>query len=74
MGEASFLGLTIKDPVWYLIIYPINFALIFGFFTLLNNNSAFEFIKVNVTSELIAVLSIVIAGVITLLLRSESKK
>jgi len=74
LPDSNFLGLQIKDPVWYLVIYPINFALIFGFFTLLNNNAAFEFIKVNVTSELIAVLSIVIAGVITLLLRSESKK
>jgi len=74
LPDSNFLGLRIKDPVWYLVIYPINFALIFGFFTLLNNNSAFEFIKVNVTSELIAVLSIVIAGIITLLLRSESKK
>jgi len=74
LPDSNFLGLRIKDPVWYLVIYPINFALIFGFLTLLNNNSAFEFIKVNVTSELIAVLSIVIAGIITLLLRSESKK
>jgi len=69
MGEASFLGLTIKDPVWYLIIYPINFALIFGGLLLLTD-SGFLVIE----DTLAAVFSIVFAGIITLILRSEAKK
>jgi len=69
MGEASFLGLTIKDPVWYLIIYPINFALLFGGLLLLTESGFLE-----LTETLAAVVSIVFAGIITLILRSEAKK
>ena len=69
MGEASFLGLTIKDPVWYLIIYPINFALLFGGLLLLIESGFIE-----LTETLAAVVSIVFAGIVTLILRSEAKK
>ncbi len=69
MGEATFLGLIIKDPVWYLIIYPLTFALFFGGL-LIGIDSGF----IEITESLAAVVSIVFAGIITLVLRSEAKK
>ncbi len=69
MGEASFLGLTIKDPVWYLIIYPLNFALIFGGLLIGIENNFLD-----ISESFAAVVSIVFAGIITLFLRSEAKK
>jgi hypothetical protein len=69
MGEASFLGLTIKDPVWYLIIYPLNFALIFGGLLIAIENGFLD-----ISESFAAVVSIVFAGIITLVLRSEAKK
>jgi len=69
MGEASFLGLTIKDPVWYLVIYPVTFALFFGGLLVAIEN---EFLDID--ESFAAVISIVFAGIITLILRSEAKK
>lgn len=69
MAEARFLGLIIKDPVWYLIIYPVNFALIFGGLLIAIDEG---FIVIEDT--LAAVFSIVFAGIITLILRAEAKK
>lgn len=69
MGEASFLGLTIKDPVWYLVIYPVTFALFFGGL-LIGIKSGF----LEIDESFAAVISIVFAGIITLILRSEAKK
>lgn len=67
VNESSFLGLRIKDPVWYLIIYPLVFASIFGFLKIVQDS-------IEIGDTLIAIISIVFGGIITLLLRSESKK
>ncbi len=65
--EATFLGLVIKDPVWYLVIYPLIFALLFGFFILIQDS-------IEITETTAGIVSIVLAGFITLIFRSESKK
>ena len=69
MGEATFLGLTIKDPVWYLVIYPLTFALFFGGLLVAIDSGFLE-----IDESFAAVVSIVFAGIITLILRSEAKK
>lgn len=67
--EAVFLGLVIKDPVWYLIVYPLIFALTFGGL-LVGIEESF----IDISETLAATFSIVFAGFITLILRSEAKK
>lgn len=69
MGEATFLGLEIKDPVWYLVIYPVTFALFFGGLLVAIDSGFLE-----IDESFAAVVSIVFAGIITLILRSEAKK
>jgi len=69
MPEARFLGLVIKDPVWYLIVYPLIFALTFGGMLI-----AIEEMFIDISDALAATFSIVFAGIITLILRSEAKK
>lgn len=69
MHEARFLGLVIKDPVWYLIVYPLIFALTFGGLLI-----AREEMFVDISEAMAATFSIVFAGIITLILRSEAKK
>jgi hypothetical protein len=68
MGEAYFLGIKIKDPAWYLIVYPVIFALIFGGLLIGIENNFIE-----LTESLAALFSVVFAGIITLILRSELK-
>ncbi len=65
--ESNFLGLRIKDPVWYLVIYPLVFASIFGFLKIVQDS-------IEIGDTLAAILAIVFGGIITLLLRSESIK
>ena len=67
--EATFFGLVIKDPVWYLIIYPVIFALVFGGLLI-----GIEEMLIDLSQSLAATFSIVFAGIITLILRSEAKK
>lgn len=67
--EAVFLGLVIKDPVWYLIVYPLMFALTFGGLLV-----AIDEMFIDISEALAATFSIVFAGIITLILRSEAKK
>lgn len=67
--EATFFGLIIKDPVWYLIIYPVIFALVFGGLLI-----GIEEMVIDLSQPLAATFSIVFAGIITLILRSEAKK
>lgn len=69
MAEARFLGLIIKDPVWYLIVYPLIFALTFGGMLI-----AIEEMFIDISDAMAATFSIVFAGIITLILRSEAKK
>lgn len=69
MAEARFLGLVIKDPVWYLIVYPLIFALTFGGLLI-----AIEEMFIDISDAMAATFSIVFAGIITLILRSEAKK
>lgn len=69
MGEGKIFGFTIKDPVWYLVVYPVVFAMIFLFLSFLINN------KIIVTSETMAgMISVVLAGFTTLIWRMEAKK
>ncbi len=65
--ESTFMGLIIKDPVWYLVIYPLVFASIFGFLKIIQES-------IEIGDTLAAIVAIVFGGIITLLLRSESKK
>jgi len=67
--EAVFLGLVIRDPVWYLIVYPLIFALTFGGLLV-----AIQEMFIDVSEAMAATFSIVFAGIITLILRSEAKK
>jgi len=67
MGEGKIFGITIKDPVWYLIVYPIVFALIFILFLILIG------LGLAMTQTIAGIISIVIAGVLTLIWRSEAK-
>lgn len=67
--EAMFFGLVIRDPVWYLIVYPLIFALTFGGLLV-----AIDEMFIDISEALAATFSIVFAGIITLILRSEAKK
>jgi len=67
MGEGKIFGMTIKDPVWYLIVYPSVLAVIFFFFLILIGKG------LPMTETIAGIISIVLAGVITLIWRSEAK-
>lgn len=67
MGEGKIFGIIIKDPVWYLIVYPTVLASIFLFFLILIGKG------LAITETIAGILSIVFAGVITLVWRSEAK-
>ncbi len=67
MGEGKIFGMTIKDPVWYLIVYPVVLAVIFLFFLILIGHG------LAMTESIAGVISIVLAGIITVIWRSEAK-
>lgn len=67
MGEAKLFGMVIHDPVWYLVIYPVVFGVLYGIFTMFRGNF-------DLSDALIAISSAIFAGIITLLLRSRAKK
>lgn len=67
MGEGKIFGKTIKDPVWYLIIYPSVLAVIFIFLLILIGKG------LAISETIAGIISIVLAGVVTLIWRSEAK-